>query len=215
MSESREKASSFSCIFRQIENGFFARPNTSPVTPCFSITVSISSVIFGITSPDSFCSVKNRRMIELRASGLSTRKARSSNSSRIQCIPIRPASGAKMSMVSRAFLACFSCGICRIVRILCRRSASFTKITRMSLDMAIKSLRKFSACLLSRFDSSRLVSLVTPSTNSATSLPKRSTISEYVPLVSSIVSCRSAVAIVASSNRCSVRIAATATGCVK
>ena len=38
--------------------------------------------------------VMKRRMIEFRPSGLRTRKARSSSSSRIHCIPMRPASGA-------------------------------------------------------------------------------------------------------------------------
>ena len=41
----------------------------------------------------------------------------------------------------------------------------------MSLDIAMKSLRKFSACFVSTLESCRLVSLVTPSTNSATSCP--------------------------------------------
>ena len=52
-----------------------------------------------------------------------------------------------MSIVSRAFCTCFSGRIDLIVRMLCRRSASLTKITRRSRDMAMKSLRKFSACL--------------------------------------------------------------------
>jgi hypothetical protein len=69
MSDSREKPSCFSCILRQIENGFFARPNTSASTPCFSSSASMSSVILGMTSPVSFCSVMKRRMIEARASG--------------------------------------------------------------------------------------------------------------------------------------------------
>ena len=61
---------------------------------------------------------QNRRMIELRPSGFSTRKARSSNSSRIHCMPIRPARGAKISIVSRAFCACFSGRMDLIVRML-------------------------------------------------------------------------------------------------
>ena len=35
MSDSRENASCFSCILRQIEKGFLARPKTSAETPCF------------------------------------------------------------------------------------------------------------------------------------------------------------------------------------
>ena len=37
--------------------------------------------------------------------------------------------------------------MCDSVRMLCRRSASFTSSTRMSLDIASINLRKFSACL--------------------------------------------------------------------
>ena len=68
----------------------------------------MSSVILAMTSPNSRRSVTKRRMIDLRPSGFSTRKPRSSSSSRIHCMPIRPASGAKMSMVSRALRCCFS-----------------------------------------------------------------------------------------------------------
>lgn len=133
----------------------------------------MSAVILWTTSPVSRWSVMKRRMIELRASGFRTRKARSSSSSRIHCIPMRPASGAKISIVSRAFWACFSGRIDLMVRMLCRRSASFTRITRRSFDIAMKSLRKFSACLDWAEDSSRLVSFVTPFTSSAISSPKR------------------------------------------
>ncbi len=38
--------------------------------------------------------VRKRRMIELRASGFRTLNDRSSSSSRIHCIPMRPARGA-------------------------------------------------------------------------------------------------------------------------
>ena len=94
MSESRLKPSFFSSILRQIENGFFSRPTTSASTPAWFRTVRMSSVIFAITSPNSRRSLTKRRMIDLRASGFSTRKPRSSSSSRIHCMPIRPASGA-------------------------------------------------------------------------------------------------------------------------
>ncbi len=82
----------------------------------------------------------------------------------------------------------------------------------MSRDMAMNSLRKFSACLDWVLDSSRLVSLVTPSTSSAISAPNMPTTSSLVDRVSSIVSCSSAVTMVASSRRISVRMAATAMG---
>ncbi len=58
----------------------------------------------------------------------------------------------------------------------------------MSRAIAMKSLRKFSACLVSVDDSCRLVSLVTPSTKSATSRPKTSWRSRCVERVSSMVS---------------------------
>ena len=83
-----------------------------------------------------------------------------------------------MSMVSRAFCACFSERIALMVRILCNRSDSLTRITRRSFDIAMNSLRKFSACLVWEDVSCRLVSLVTPSTSSATSLPNNSCTSE-------------------------------------
>ena len=65
-----------------------------------------------------------------------------------------------------------------MVRMLCSRSASLTSRTRRSFDIAISSLRKFSACSFSTDDSSRLVSLVTPSTSCAISSPNLSAISE-------------------------------------
>ena len=118
-------------------------------------------------------------------------------------------------MVSRAFCCCFSGDMARIVRMLWRRSASLTRITRRSFDIAMNSLRKFSACLVSDDESWRLVSFVTPSTSPAISVPNALSTSSWVERVSSIVSWSSAVAMVASSSCCSVRIAATATGCVK
>jgi hypothetical protein len=74
--------------------GFLGAAKDIGLSPCLSSTASISSVMRGMTSPVSFCSVTKRRMIEVRASGLRTRKDRSSSSSRIHCMPIRPASGA-------------------------------------------------------------------------------------------------------------------------
>ena len=54
----------------------------------------------------------------------------------------------------------------RCVRMLCSRSASFTRITRTSLAIASRSLRKFSAWAVSLEDQFQLrVSLVTPSTS--------------------------------------------------
>jgi hypothetical protein len=78
------------------------------------------------------------------------------------------------------------------VRMLCRRSASLMRMTRTSRAIASSILRKFSACASSWDWNSILSSLETPSTSSATTLPKRSAISALVMSVSSITSCSSA-----------------------
>ena len=75
-------------------------------------------------------------------------------------------------------------------------------MTRRSFDIAMKSLRKFSACFDSARAIWRLVSFVTPSTSAAISAPKRRRIWALVARVSSTVSCSSAVTMVASSMRC-------------
>ena len=67
--------------------------------------------------------------------------------------------------------SCFSRGSEPIVRMLCSRSASFTMMTRMSLVIASSILRRLSACRSSRFAKLILLSLVTPSTQRATSSP--------------------------------------------
>ena len=156
-----------------------------------------------------------RRKIDVRPSGLRTRKAKSSSSSRMDCIPMRPARGAKISIVSRAFCACFSGVMARIVLMLCRRSASLTNITRISLAIAIKSLRVFSASFVAVEPSCILVRFVTPSTSIAISGENKEAISCFVDSVSSIVSCKRPVMIEASSSFCLAKITATATGCVK
>ena len=103
--------------------------------------------------------------MEFLASGFNTLKAKSSSSSRIHCIPIRPARGANMSMVSRALLICFSGRICLIVRILCSLSPSLTSKTLKSCDIASNNFRKFSACFACTEDNSKFVNFVTPSIN--------------------------------------------------
>ena len=95
---------------------------------------------------------------------------------------------------------------------LCSRSASLTSSTRTSSAMASRSLRRFSACLASRDTRSSFFSLVRPSTRWPMSGPKIWSISARVVGVSSIVSCSSAAAIVASSSLRSVRMAATSSG---
>ena len=89
---------------------------------------------------------------------------------------------------------------------LCRRSASLTSSTRMSLEMASRSLRKFSACSAFLVTRSSFLILVRPSTSEPISAPNSASISLRVAAVSSIVSCSSAVAIVASSSRISARM---------
>ena len=78
-----------------------------------------------------------------------------------------------MSSVSSEMRCRLSGFMCSIVRMLCSRSASFTNSTRMSEEIAIKSLRKFSACCaFFETRSSRLI-LVSPSTSAPISGPNR------------------------------------------
>ncbi len=55
---------------------------------------------------------------------------------------------------------------------LCRRSASFTMMTRTSSTMARIILRRLAACFSASEENSILLILVTPSTMWAISLPK-------------------------------------------
>ena len=89
----------------------------------------------------------------------------------------------------------------RCVRMLCVRSASLTRMTRRSRTIASSILRKLSACASSRLLNLIWSSLVTPSTSSATSAPKRSASSSFGVGVSSMTSCRMAATMV-SASRC-------------
>ena len=95
---------------------------------------------------------------------------------------------------------------------MCNLSASLTSKTLISFDVAKISFLKFSAFELDIAWFSNSEIFVTPSTKSATSIPNSSLIVWYVAWVSSIVSCKSPVAIVALSNFNSVKIFATAIG---
>ena len=106
-----------------------------------------------------------------------------------QLIPSRFASGAKMSSVSFEMAFCLSSGMCTRVRMLCSRSASLTRITRRSRDMATSILRKFSAWASSTLVKLNFSSLVRAATRAATSSPKSAWISSTVTAVSSTVSC--------------------------
>ncbi len=67
--------------------------------------------------------------------------------------------------------------MCSSVRMLCRRSASLTSSTRMSLEMASSSLRKFSACSAFLVTRSSFLILVRPSTSVPISRPNSASIS--------------------------------------
>ena len=84
----------------------------------------------------------------------------------------------------------------------------------MSLAMAMSILRRFSACSSSLLVYCTRVSLVTPSTMSATAGPNWRAISSWVRLVSSITSCRRAAMIESSSSPISTLISAAAMQCV-
>ena len=86
-------------------------------------------------------------------------------------------------------------------------------MTRTSRAIASSILRKFSACASSADWNSMRSSLETPSTSSATGLPKVSEISSLVTEVSSVTSCSSAAIRVWPSRCQSARISATASGC--
>ncbi|MNT38643.1 hypothetical protein D3C72_1748460 [compost metagenome] len=100
------------------------------------------------------------------------------------------------------------------VRILCRRSASLTMMTRMSRAIASSILRKFSACADSLVWYSSRSSLDRPSTRSAMVRPNFSLSVGLLTPVSSSTSCISAAAKPCASRRQSVSIAATASGWV-
>ena len=122
-------------------------------------------------------------------SGYMVAKPRSSNSIRISLIPNRCAMGAYISKVSRAIRRRFSGDKTPRVRILCSRSASLTNTTRISRDIARVIFWKLSACCSALVSNSISVSLLTPSTRSATVRPKRRLICPLVTPVSSITSC--------------------------
>jgi hypothetical protein len=101
------------------------------------------------------------------------------------------------------------------VRMLWRRSASLISRIRMSLDIAISILRKFSACRSRAEVNSIRAILVSPSTRNATCSPKRRRISSAVVRVSSMASCRRPAATVNASRRISTRIPATSSGWIR
>ena len=127
-------------------------------------------------------------------------------------MPRRLAMGAYTSMVSRALSRRFCSGHASPVRMLCSRSHSLMIITRTSRLMASSILRRFSACSSSMLENWILVSLVTPSTNRATSSPKAAFRSSSVVGVSSTTSCSRAAAMLSESMPRSSTSRATASG---
>ena len=84
----------------------------------------------------------------------------------------------------------------------------------MSLDMAMNIFRRFSTCCSSVEENSTRVSLVTPSTSSATVGLKSSEISRKEAEVSSMQSWSRAATMASVSRPISATISATASGCV-
>ena len=100
-----------------------------------------------------------------------------------------------------------------LVRMLCRRSASLMMTTRMSWLMAKNIFRRFQACFSSIEATLTFVSLVTPSTRSATVSPNKPLSWSSEAEVSSTVSWSRAAQMVSSSMRRSLaRMSATSTG---
>ena len=97
---------------------------------------------------------------------------------------------------------------------LCNLSASLTTMTLMSFDIASTIFWRFSASASVRLDMESLSSLLTPSTNSATSLLNFFSITLFGIPVSSITSCSIAAERLSSSILKELRIEATAMGCV-
>ena len=93
-----------------------------------------------------------------------------------------------------------------------RRSASLTKITRMSSTIARSILRKFSAWRSSLDENGMALILVTPSTMWATSGPNSSRMRSTVVRVSSTTSWSSPEATQTTSSRWSARMSETSSG---
>ena len=93
-----------------------------------------------------FESSSNQRAVSACASGFDQRNARSSSSFFTEYIPSNLASGANTKSVSRLIFTRFSGLSEPSVRMLCKRSASFTMITRTSCVIARNISRRSSAC---------------------------------------------------------------------
>ena len=116
--------------------------------------------------------------------------------------------------VSSAVARLFASGLTPRVRILCRRSQSLMKMTRISFDMARSILRMFSILASSLSSTLMAFILVRPSTSMATSSPKRFRMISMLVLSgqSSTVSCRNAAQMESVSSPRDATISATAIG---
>ena len=115
-------------------------------------------------------------------------------------------------MVSRLFSRCFLGDWYSMVRMLWSRSQILMRITRMSWAMAMSIFRKFSICSSSLETYCTRVSLVTPSTRSATEVPNFLAISSWVAPVSSMQSWSRAAITESTSRPRSATMSATARG---
>jgi len=93
--------------------------------------------------------------------------------------------------VSEAIFLCVPSGITSNVRMLCRRSASFIRITRTSSERVSSIFLKFSACKEEVWSKTPEI-LVNPSIILTTFFPNKSWMSSRVRSVSSTTSCRRA-----------------------
>ena len=126
-----------------------------------------------ISSSRSFRRSARLLAISLYFSGFTWRNARSSNSHLTCQIPSLFASGAKISRVSCAILFRLTSGMYPKVRILCRRSASFIKTTRISSPIARNTFRNVSlerSLFLNLDDSTNSSSMVSSSSSIDSSL---------------------------------------------
>ena len=145
--------------------------------------------------------------------GCIQRKARSSSSALISCIPILRDNGPYNPIVSFDFFICLDLGRCSIVLMLWRRSHIFTNTTRTSFDIASIIFCKLLASRSIPGVISSFPNLLTPSTISATSFPNNLARFLLLTSQSSSTSCNRAEQIVSGSIRRSSNIWATSIGC--
>ena len=117
-------------------------------------------------------------------------------------------------MVSLDFWICFDLGKCSMVLMLWSLSHIFTNITLTSFEIANIIFWRLLASLSDEVFISKALSLLTPSTISATSFPNNFARSFFLTSQSSRISCINAAHIESGSILSSKRMLATFTGCV-